>query len=306
MDSKLWCERFSEHLRVRNYAEATVYSYQLEVRSFSDFLSGRGVNEPSEICRDDVKAYQLLLHHSRKSDGKPLAATTRCSKIGAVLSFLRFLYEQDFILSDPGRQVKRPRVPDSLPPDVPDEEQVLKLLEMPDTETPGGVRDRAILELLYASALRNAEVRALIVEDLDLHRLEVLVKCGKGGKGRRVPMSEVAAIWLEAYLVKGRPMLQRDLQVESLFLNSWGRPLKGETLCDIVRRHAEAAELSVKVTPHVLRHACATHMLARKAGLRHLQRLLGHVNVSSTERYTRVEVSDLREVMMQCHPRENS
>ena len=305
MNSERWCGKFREHLEVLNYSRATVYGYGLEVRLFCEFLAERGVMQPTEIRREDVTSYQLLIHQSRKPDGKLLASATRSSKIGAVLAFLRYLYEQGFILADPGRHVKRPRIPDSLPPDVPDEEQVLALLEQPQTSRPQGRRDRAILELLYASALRNAEVRALNIEDVDLHRLEVVVKCGKGGKGRRVPLSEPAAVWLEEYLVEGRPALEREYSGEVLFLNAWGRPLKGETLCEIVRRHAEAAELPMKVTPHVLRHACATHMLARQAGLRHLQRFLGHANSSSTERYTRVEVSDLREVMMRCHPRES-
>ena len=306
MNAALWCERFCEHLRVLNYSEATVYSYGLEVRAFCEFLSGRGLEEPPEIQREDVTSYQILLHHARKENGEPLTASTQSCRLGAVLRFLRYLYEHDFTLANPGRHVRRPRTPQSLPPGVPDEEQVLQLLEQPDTNCPEGVRDRAILEVLYASALRNAELRALRIEDLDLHRLELTVRCGKGNKGRRVPLTEPAACWLEAYLSKGRPALVRELADDTLFLNRWGRPLRGESLAEIVARHAAAAELPVKVTPHILRHACATHMLARKAGLRHLQRFLGHASASSTERYTRVEVSDLREVVLQCHPRENS
>ena len=146
----------------------------------------------------------------------------------------------------------------------------------------------------------------LRVEDVDLHRLELTVRCGKGAKGRKVPLSEPAGMWLESYFAKGRPALLRDPDTDFLFLNRWGRPLKKDSVCNLVRGHAEAAKLPMRVTPHVLRHACATHMLARRAGLRHLQRFLGHASASSTERYTRVEVSDLREVMMRCHPREGS
>lgn len=304
MNARHWCELFSEHLEVRNYAESTVYGYQLELRLFCEFLAERGVAQPSEIRRDDVTAYQLHLHRFRKADGKLLAASTRSCKIGAVMMFLRFLYHQGVVLADPGRHVKRPRLPDSLPPELPDEEQVLRLLEQPQTSSPEGRRDRAILEVLYGSALRNAELCALSLEDLDLHRLEVRVRCGKGSKGRKAPLSEVAAAWLEAYLMKSRPLLEREA-CQTLFLNRWGRPLKRETLCELVKRYAEEAKLPMKVTPHVLRHACASHMLARRAGLRHLQKLLGHANVSTTQRYTRVEVSDLREVMKRCHPRES-
>lgn len=305
MNADFWCGLFAEHLEVLNYSKQTVYSYGLEVRQFCEFLGGRGVEQPSEVRREDVTAYQLLLHHRRKPDGKALTASTRCFKIGAALLFLRFLYEKGFTVADPGRHVKRPRRPDSLPPDTPDEEQVLKLLEQPDTSSHQGKRDRALLELLYSSALRNAETRALRISDIDLHRLEVTVNSGKGNKGRRVPLSEAAAVWLEEYLVNGRPVLERELADDTLFLNSRGRPLRGETLSDMVRGYAEKAELPMKVTPHILRHACATHMLSRQAGIRQLQKFLGHACAGSTERYTRVEVSDLREVMLRCHPRES-
>lgn len=304
MNADHWCGLFSEHLQVQNYAESTVYGYRLEVRLFCEFLAGREVAGPTEIQRDDVTAYQLHLHQYRKPDGKLLAASTRCSKIGAVLVFLNFLYIRGFVLANPGRHVKRPRIPDSLPPEVPDEEQVLGLLEQPDTNSLSGRRDRAILEVLYGSALRNAELRALTLGDIDLHRLEVTVRCGKGSKGRKVPLSEASVAWLEEYLVNARPALERE-PMDALFLNTWGRALKGENLTDLVLRYSKAAELPMKVTPHVLRHACATHMLGRGAGLRYLQKFLGHSCASSTERYTRVEISDLREVMLRCHPRES-
>ena len=138
MNSERWCELFCEHLRVLNYSERTVYGYGLEVRSFCEFLAERDVYEPTGIQREDVTAYQLALHQSRKDDGETADGFNPSSKIGVVLSFLRFLYEKSFVLADPGRYVKGPRRPDSLPPDVPDEEQVLRLLEAPNTSKPEG------------------------------------------------------------------------------------------------------------------------------------------------------------------------
>lgn len=305
MNGALWAERFCEHLRLLNRSAKTAHGYGLEVRLFCRFLAERGVTEVSGIGRDDVTAYRVHLHESRKPNGEPLSIKTQAGKLGAVFSFLRYLHDEGFILANPARNMKLPRVPDTLPAELPTEEQVLKLLEQPDTGNPQGRRDRALLELLYASALRNSEMRALLVEDLDLHRLELRVRLGKGQKGRMVPMAEPAAEWLEEYLVKGRPHLARDPECRVLFLNQWGRALTSEVLAGIVKAHGESAGLPMKVTPHVLRHSCATHMLARKAGLRHIQRLLGHASSTTTERYTRVEVSDLREVFLRCHPREN-
>ncbi len=305
MNVALWRERFEEHLRLQNYASRTPYTYGLEASYFLAFLSERGVTEPSEIRREDVLGYCVLLQHTRKADGSPLKAVSRRSKTGAVLTFLRYLYEENFILSNPGADIRRPKAPDCLPPPLPDEEEVEKLLQTPDTTRPNGIKDRALMEVLYATALRNAEIRALLIEDVDLHRLELRVRCGKGGKGRMLPLTEPAAAWLEEYLQRARPLFVKNADDRTLFLNSWGRPISSEMLAKIVRDHAKAAKLSVKVTPHVLRHACATHMLARRAGIRHLQSFLGHACPSSTERYTRVEVSDLREVMLRCHPRES-
>lgn len=306
MNVGLWRGRFIAYLQLRDYAKCTVYRYGLEVGYFLDFLQGREVNEPAEIRREDVVSYCLHVQHARKPDGDPLKSSTRRDKIGVVLAFLRYLYREKLILANPGVDIFRPKNLDLLPPELPDEEQVLTLLETPDTSTPRGLRDRAILEVLYGSAIRNAELRALNLADLDLHRLALRINLGKGRKGRLVPLSEPAAIWTEAYLQKARTVLVRDTADNgALFVNTWGRRLSNEMLGTIVRDLGRAAKLPMRVTPHILRHACATHMLARKAGIRHLQHLLGHACPSSTQRYTRVEITDLREVFLRCHPRES-
>lgn len=305
MNFELWSERFRLHLELLNRSERTIEGYLIEQRLFCEFLAERGVTEVSEIRRDDVVAYRVDLHSARKPGGEPLAMKTQNSKLSAVLSFLRYLYQEKFLLANPAEGMNLPSVPDTLPPELPTEEQVIKLLEQPDPNSPSGRRDRAVMELLYSSALRNSELRTLNVGDVDLHRLEVRVRFGKGQKERRVPLGEPAAAWIEAYLAGGRNFLVRETSADVLFLNRWGRPLQGESLAEIVKRHAENAKLPMKVTPHILRHCCATHMLARKASLRHLQQMLGHSSSTVTERYTRVELSDLREVFLRCHPRES-
>lgn len=304
MNSELWRERFDEYLRLRGFSERTREGYGLELRLFLRFLQDHQVNEVSEIRRQDIDAYRVRLHHWRKRNGEPLSLSAQGTKIGAVLSFLRYLHETKLILVNPGHGVRLPKVADKLPAALPDEEQVLKLLEAPDISTPLGLRDRAVMELLYSSAIRNTELRFLEVGDLDLARLEVRVESGKGRKGRVVPLGEPAAHWIEAYLRDGRPWLLREPFPATLFLNSLGRVLSREVLAEMVREHAQKAELPGKVTPHTLRHCCATHMLTRRAGLRHLQQLLGHASADTTKRYTRVEISDLREVHQRCHPRE--
>ncbi len=305
MDFELWRDRFTSHLQACGRRERTIGGYVAELRLFLVFLSERGLGSPHEIRREDVEAYQVSLYHRRKPDGRPLTLSTQASKMSAVLMFLRFLYRSQVLLRDPGREILLPRPPRRVLPELPTVDEVLRLLEVPDVETPLGLRDRAILELFYSSALRNSELRLLRLGDVDLARLTVRIRDGKGGHARVVPLGEPAAIWVERYLDRGRGFLLRDREHGFLFCSRRGRPLRVEPLSRMVDKYAQAAGLEKHVTPHILRHCCATHMLANQARLRHLQELLGHASAESTKVYTRVNFSDLREAHQRCHPRES-
>ena len=306
MNIGLWKERFSEFLELRGYAERTIYSYTHETGRFLLFLvEERSIEELHQLGREDILAYGVFLCEYRKDDGEPLSVSSRARRLSTVSRFLSFLHQEKFTLQDLSEAVILPKLPDHLPPEIPSEEEVFQLLESVETQEILGLRDRAILELLYGCALRNRELRRLQVDSVDFHRLDLRVKKGKGGKDRLLPLGEPAAVWLEAYLSKSRPHLLKSQEENHLFLNSRGKPLIPETLSDMVRKRAVQAGLPMKVTPHILRHACATHMLSRKASIRHLQKFLGHSQVSVTERYARVDISDLREVLLRCHPRES-
>lgn len=305
MNVGLWEERFAEHLEVLGRTPRTVRSYRCELRQFLEFLTDRNLRGVHEITREEVQAYHVGLHRRRKPDGQPIAVRTRNAKMAAVLAFLAFLTGARYLLVSPGREVRLARVPRRLLPELPDEEQVQRLLEAPDTNTPLGLRDRAALELLYSSALRNTELRLLRVVDVDLSRLWVRVLHGKGGKQRMVPLGEPAAAWIEEYLRRGRGLLLKQEDPGHLFLSLRGAPLSVEALSDLVRKQAERTGLALRVTPHVLRHCCATHMLARQARLRYLQELLGHACADTTQRYAQVQLDDLRETHQRCHPRES-
>jgi integrase/recombinase XerD len=179
-----------------------------------------------------------------------------------------------------------------------------KLLGVSDITTPLGIRNRTILELLYATAIRNTELRELRIDDIDLERQELFVARGKGGKSRRLPLGEEAAAWLEDYLLNARPALLGPASGELVFLSAGGRQLDRGRLSILVRKTATACGLDKHVTPHLLRHCCATHMLRRGAGVRQLQAMLGHSDLSTTQRYTRIEISDLHKTVSKYHPRE--
>lgn len=305
MNAELWGVRFEEYLRARGRAERTIGGLLCDMRHFLEFLGDRGVTEPHQLTRQEVEAYQVSLMHRRKPNGDPLALRSRVSKMSAVLRFLQFLYQTKAVLVNPGRDIRQPRLPRKLLPKLPTAEEVTRLLEAPDVSTPLGLRDRAILEVLYSSAIRNGELRRLRLEDVDLERLELRLHESKGRKSRVVPLGEHAAAWTEEYLRSGRAYLVRGREPGFVFLSLRGKDLSVSTLTTMVTGYAKAAKLPGKVTPHTLRHCCATHMLARRAGIRHLQELLGHAAPETTQLYARVELSDLRAEHQRCHPRES-
>jgi integrase/recombinase XerD len=306
VDRELWRQRFAEHLRAYRRSEETVISYTRQVGAFLDFLAERGLKVPHELTREDVEAYQVSLQHWRKVDGEPLSLSSKNHKLSIVTAFVKFLRRSGVLLTDPTADIIRSKPPRKLLPELPTEDEVKKLLETPDVTRPLGLRDRAMLELLYSTAIRNGEMRGLEVGDVDFVRLEVRVRRAKGSRPRMVPLGEPAAAWVEEYLKKGRPQLLGKREHGILFCSYRGSPFnRCNRVVEIVREHAEAAGIGKVITPHTLRHCCATHMLARKAGLRHLQELLGHVSPSSTQIYTRVEISDLKEAHRLYHPRES-
>ena len=302
---EVWEPRYLDFMLAEGLAERTIQGRLAEMRCFLQFLADRDVTEPHQITRDEVEAYRLSLFRLRKPNGDPLAVSTRYTKVSLMLRFLHFLQRTQEILVNPGRHVVQPRVPRRLLPELPTEEQVVALLESPDVTTPLGLRDRAILEVLYSSALRNKELRGLLLKDLDLARLELRIREGKGGKQRVVPLGEPAAAWLEEYIHNGRPYYLRSPENSSVFLSVRGNTLPGDALNGLVRKYTKLSGVPCHITPHILRHSCSTHMLARGADIRYLQEFLGHASPETTQLYAQADLSQLRDVHRRCHPRES-
>lgn len=303
MDVALWRARFREHLQLGQYSPRTVAGYLGELPALFVFLADRGVESLTSVTRELVEEYRAHLFYLQ-SRGRRLSSTTQNRRIHAVKTFFRFLSREDFLLIDPAADVDPPRTPAALPRVLLSERETARVLEAPDVSTALGLRDRAILEVLYGTAIRNSELSALTLDAVDLARGELRVYHGKGGKSRVLPLGEEAAVWLEAYLVQARPQLVRRPGEVLVFVTWRGLRFTRGAMAELVRRAARDAGLKKEVTPHVLRHCCATHMLHHGAGLRHLQELLGHASVATTQRYTKLEMSDLRRVLRRCHPRE--
>jgi len=302
LNLELWRMRFQEYMELRGWTSRTVESYASELRPFFEFLESQAIESLGCVTRETVQEYRTHLFYVQYRDRR-ISTSTQCSRLTRIKSFLRFLAREHFLLTDPAAQVELPCVPRRIPRTLLSERETLILLEAPDTTTPLGIRDRSILELLYCTAIRNTELRRLSLDDIDTEQRVLRIVCGKGNKSRVVPLGEEAIVWLEEYLVHGRPRLVRRTST-TVFLTWRGKPFSRGSLSRVVRQAARAARLKKAVTPHVLRHCCATHMLRRGANICHLQELLGHESAATTQRYTKVEISDLHRVLERCHPRE--
>lgn len=303
MDLRLWQARFREYLQVvRQWSAGTVDVYTRELKPFFAFLEGK-VSSLSGLTREWLEEYRTHLFYLRHQD-KPLSRNTQMLRFCAVKAFARFLYRENYLLLDVTHNLESGKRPKTLPRVILSERETVRLLQAPNVTRPKGLRDRAAMEVFYGTGIRNSELRHLHLEHVDFDRKTLKIELGKGGKSRVVPLGEEAEIWLGEYLQHGRPQLVRDVSQKAVFLTGQGKLLTRQYLALIVREYAQKIGLDKVVTPHVLRHSCATHMLRRGAGLRHLQELLGHESLDTTGIYTRVEISDLAQIVARCHPRE--
>lgn len=305
METSVWKARFADWLGARYRSSDTCRNYLSHLTSFLEFVAALGLTSWAEANRDvleEYRAHVFSLRHPRT--GNPLRVGTHVAHLMAVKVFFRFLSRDGYIVANPASDLELPRHKKPLPL-VLNEPEILKLIEVPNTARRPGIRDRAILELLYGTGLRNSELCSLTLDLLDLGGHTVRLQKGKGNKPRLLPLGQEAQAWLELYLERVRPFWLRNPQCQAVFLDRWGAgPITRCTISMLVRKLGRQAGLGKAATPHSLRHSCATHMLRRGAGLRHIQQLLGHEQLSSTEHYTRVELTDLRKVLSRCHPRE--
>ncbi|WP_067865521.1 site-specific tyrosine recombinase XerD [Nocardia shimofusensis] len=308
---------YLDHLAVeRGAARNTLGAYRRDLSRYREFLSSRGIGTLVEVGETDVADFTVELR-AGGPEHVPLAASSVARALIAVRGLHRFAAAEGIASTDVARAVKPPapgrRLPKALPYDT-----VLRLLEAAGggpaegdravgaDSGPRGLRDRALLELLYSTGARISEVIGLDVDDLDTAERAVVLR-GKGGKQRIVPIGRPALAAVDAYLVRGRPALALGGRGQSnggaLFLNVRGGRLSRQSAWQVLQRAAERAGIGAAVSPHTLRHSFATHLLDGGADVRVVQELLGHASVTTTQIYTLVTVSTLREVWANAHPR---
>jgi integrase/recombinase XerD len=293
---------YLDHLRVeRGLAENTLLSYGRDLRRYVGFLETAGHSALTEVREADIAAFLGALRQGDEQH-RPLSATSAGRAVVAVRGLHRFAHREGRTASDPSSQVRPPRPGMRLPKALPFVE-VERLLSEPSRDTAAGLRDRALLELLYGTGARISEAVGLDVDDLA--REEGVVRLdGKGGKQRVVPVGSYARSAVEEYLVRARPELAAaGSGGPALLLNQRGGRLSRQGAWLVLRTAAERAGLSAAVSPHVLRHSFATHLIEGGADVRVVQELLGHASVTTTQIYTLVTVDQLREVYVGAHPR---
>ena len=294
--------RYLDYLAVeRGLADNTLAAYRRDLERYAGWLAAAGIDDPAAAGEDHLVAFLGALRAGATPLGTRYRASSVARTLAAVRGLHRFLVRERLAGDDPSRDLGSPKVPATLPKAL-SIEQVERLLDAVAGDDPLILRDRALLETLYAAGLRVSEATTLDVDDLDLDDGTVRA-FGKGAKERLVPVGRSARRALEAYLVRGRPSLARPRSGPALFLNAQGTQLTRQGCWKILRRHARHAGLEAVVSPHVLRHSFATHLLAGGADIRSVQELLGHASLATTQVYTKVTPDRLREVYLLAHPR---
>lgn len=292
--SDILIDRFIHYLRVeRGLADNTIQAYSRDLSVFAEFLDDGGLF-PQSSSRDDLSAYAVAI-------GKRLSPRSVSRNISALKQFYRFLAAEGIIPKNPARLLETPRLPRRLP-GVLSRTEVEALLSQPEPSTPVGQRDVAMLELLYATGLRVSELVRLRVQGLNQEGGYVRT-FGKGSKERLVPVGDKALVAVRAYVSDSRRRLLKGRESNYLFVSARGTPLTRQGFWKLIKQYGRKAGIRTPLTPHMLRHSFASHLLEGGADLRAVQVMLGHADISTTQIYTHVTRDKLRKVHEQCHPR---
>lgn len=283
---------------IRGYSPNTIDSYKRDIQRFIDFLESNSVNDFDDVSKNILSNFFSTL------TTLGLSTKSIARNYSSIKSFFRYLSANEFIRINPAIKFKGPKVSIN-PPEVLSLSEINKILDQPNTNTILGIRDKAMLEFLYATGVRVSELLNIKLNDLFLDE-EIIRVFGKGSKERLVPIGSHAIHWLTLYLNKVRPILEKKpISGTYVFLNSRGKKLSRMGFFKILKEYASQAKVEKKVHPHTIRHSFATHLLERGADIRIVQELLGHAKISTTQIYTHVDRSRLREVLMKYHPRAN-
>lgn len=298
----VWVRRYLNALQVKNYAERTIVNEERNLVLFVEWCDARSLTRPTEITLPILERYQRHLFHSRKANGKPLTFRAQAARLVSVRNWFRWLVRQGALLWNPASELELPRAPRRLPKHVLTASEVETVLQQPDVTEPLGLRDRAMLETLYSTGMRRSELVNLRLYDIDSERGTVMIRLGKGGKDRLIPIGERALTWIGRYLDDVRPRLVMPPDEGVLFLTHFGEGFRRLPMTHLVRAYVDQAKLGKTGACHLFRHTMATLMLEGGADIRYIQAMLGHALLSTTQIYTHVSIRHLKQVHTTTHP----
>ncbi|MHB1687118.1 MAG: site-specific tyrosine recombinase XerD [Ignavibacteriaceae bacterium] len=280
----------------KNLSENTSASYKSDINSFFRFLEESGVSDPSQV------SYKHLSSFFKALDNLGLASSSAARYYSSIKGFFLFLYKNNYIVNNPVEKLSSPKLKKYLPP-VLSVNEVDSILSLPKVDDKLGLRDKAVLELLYACGTRVSELINLKSPDLFFSE-EVIRVFGKGSKERLIPIGSSAIEWITKYLLQSRPLLEKKMKSENyVFLNSRGTKLSRMGIWKIVEGYSKEAGIKKKIHPHTFRHSFATHLLEGGADLRAVQEMLGHADISTTQIYTHIDREYIKQVHKDFHPR---
>ena len=297
-------ERYRQQLEILNFSPRTVTGRLVHLRRFAAFLGQQNIAEAATITSGTVADHQRDLFYLPTSRGTARSVSYQNQAMHTLRSFFRFLKTEGYVAQDVAESLPLARTPHTLPRTILTPEEARKVIETPDTSCLLGYRDRTILETLYATGIRKSELMNLTANDVNLEEGVLRINGGKFNKDRVVPLTRLACSFLETYLKAIRPALLQGRVSDRVFISQRAAPLSKNALGELVEKYARIAGVNKHVTCHIWRHSCATHLVKNKASLRHVQELLGHRDLSTTERYLHLTIADLKEAHRQFHPRE--
>lgn len=298
--------QYLEQGHVRGFSAETMRRHDGALRRFVVWCEERAVADPKAVTQPMIERYQSQLFYHRKPDGQPLTHMTQRALVATVKSFFKWLAQNRYIAFNPASEITLPRKQQRLLRSVLTVADVERVLATMDLDNPAQLRDRVMVEVLYATGMRRAELTRLKLHDLDFARGAALIREGKGSKDRYVPLGDRVQRWLLRYLDQVRPLLVLSPDDGTVFLADWGEAFAPSYLNYLVRRYLAQAGITKPGACHLFRHAMATHMLENGADVRFIQVLLGHSDITTTQIYTHVSIDKLRDVHAATHPGERA
>lgn len=297
--------QYLQALEVLGYSESTIKHRRRHLIVFLRWCAERSLARPNEVTLPILERYQRYLFYKRDIKGRASGLASQAQHLHTVRMLFRWLVRQHYMLSNPASELQLPKRGKRLPMDYLSSEEVERVIAQTDITKELGVRDRAILEVFYATGIRRAELAALDIGDVDFGRELLRVRQGKGSRDRVVPISKRALLWVQKYIYEVRPRYQWDNELQALFLSYEGKRVGTEYLSEVVKVYLEAAGINKKGVCHLFRHTMATLMLENGADIRYIQAMLGHADLTTTQIYTQVSITKLKEIYQATHPGEH-